>query len=214
MTRFEVSVSLVRPGFRLQVAFDRRARVLALQGASGGGKTTLLNVMAGLVAAQGRVAIGDEELLDTAAGVAVPPHRRRVGYVFQDARLLPHLSVAGNLRYGAVFAAKRPDAVERDAAIDLLGLRPLLRRRPATLSGGERMRVAIGRALLSRPRVLLMDEPLASVDEARRDVLLGMIEAVRDRTGMPIVYVSHNLAEVRRLADAVVTLEGGRVREA
>ena len=211
VTGFEVEVTLALPTFQLRASCARQARVLALQGPSGAGKSTLLNIVAGLVpAAQGRVAIGGAVLADSGRGVACPPHRRRVGYVFQEARLLPHLSVARNLRYGRWFAAEKPTAAEEAEIVELLGLHPVLRRRPGTLSGGERMRVAIGRALMSRPRVLLMDEPLAAVDEARRETLLRMIEAVRDRTGTPIVYVSHNQGEVRRLADTVIEVSAGR----
>ncbi len=141
----------------------------------------------------------------------LPPHRRRVGVVFQDARLLPHLSVRRNLAYGRFFARLTHDAAEFEAVTAMLGIAPLLDRRPAALSGGERQRVAIGRALLSRPRLLLMDEPLAALDEARKAEILPYIERLRDEAGVPVVYVSHSVAEVARLAGTIVVLEEGRV---
>ena len=151
-------------------------------------------------------------LVDTERGVFVPKHRRRIGYVFQDSRLFPHLSVRRNLLYGRWFA--RGDggaAADLASVVDLLGIGPLLERRPDSLSGGEKQRVAIGRALLAHPRLLLMDEPLASLDEARRAEILPYIERLRDEAGVPILYVSHSVAEVARLATTVVILTEGKV---
>ncbi len=185
--------------------------VIALFGRSGSGKTTLVNIIAGLLPPDaGVIRLDDQVLTDTAAGVAVPVERRRVGYVFQDARLFPHLTVEGNLRYGL----KRTAAVVKigfDEVLALLGLGALLPRRPHQLSGGERQRVALGRALLSQPRLLLMDEPLASLDLARRLEVLPYLEALRDRLRIPIVYVSHQFEEVLRLATHLVLLEAGKV---
>lgn len=159
-------------GFALQAQFACAPGLTALFGRSGAGKTTLVNAIAGLLTPQrARISINGRVLSDTQAGIHVPPHQRRIGYVFQDARLFPHLTVRNNLLYGRFFA-RRNDIITFDHVVDLLGIAHLLQRRPATLSGGEKQRVAIGRALLARPRLLLMDEPLASLDEARRAEIL------------------------------------------
>jgi len=184
--------------------------VVALFGRSGCGKTTLVNVIAGLlVAEQGRVALDDAVLLDTDQGIDVPPERRRIGYVFQDARLFPHLKVAANLRYAFKRAAVAP-FVGLDRVVDLLDLGPLLARHTHELSGGERQRVAIGRALLSQPSLLLLDEPLASLDASRREEVLPYLESLRDQLAIPMVYVSHNFDEVLRLATHLVLMESGK----
>lgn len=202
-------------GFSLDLAFEAPAGVTALFGRSGSGKTTVINAVAGLFRPdEGRIVADGVALLDTGAGLCLPPHRRRIGYVFQDARLFPHLTVRQNLLFGRWFAPAGPDVgpgagLERIVA--LLGIGPLLDRRPATLSGGERQRVAIGRAILSNPRLLLMDEPLAALDEARKGEILPYLERLRDELGLPIVYVSHSVAEVARLATTVVLMEAGRV---
>ncbi len=208
----EVEAYLPRDGFTLDVAFRTQARVAGLFGPSGSGKTTLLHVIAGLVQPQrGRVAIDGRVLLDTAARVRLPVHRRRVGYVFQDSRLFPHLSVRRNLLYGRWFAPRATRYGTLDEIVALLGIGHLLERRPGTLSGGERQRVAIGRALLASPRLLLMDEPLASLDEARKAEILPYLERLRDETATPIVYVSHSRDEVERLTREIVHLVNGRV---
>jgi molybdate transport system ATP-binding protein len=184
--------------------------IVTLFGRSGCGKSTLVNIIAGLLDAEhGRVALDEEVLLDTGLKIDVPPEGRRIGYVFQDARLFPHLSVAANLQY----AAKRARArryVSFDAVADLLDLGSLMDRRVHRLSGGERQRVAIGRALLSQPRLLLLDEPLASLDAARREEVLPYLESLRDQLAIPMVYVSHNFDEILRLATHIVLLESGR----
>ncbi len=186
-----------------------------LFGRSGAGKTTIAQGVAGLLRPDaGRIVLGGEVLLDTARGICLPPHRRRLGYVFQDARLFPHMSVRQNLDYGRRLSASPPDAAEAARIIDLLGIGALLDRRPGGLSGGERQRVALGRAILSGPRGLLMDEPLAALDEARKAEILPYIERLRDGFGLPILYVSHSVAEVARLADTVVLMEAGRVTAA
>jgi len=201
-----------RGDFALQARFEAGAGVTALFGPSGSGKTTLLDLVAGLERPDsGRIAIDGEALVDTSTGGWIPSHLRRIGYVFQDSRLFPHLSVQQNLDYGARFARRPGQAPQRQRVVELLGLGALLDRRPGTLSGGERQRVAIGRALLASPRLLLLDEPMASVDVARRAEILPYLARVREEAGIPIVYVSHTLAEVARLADAVVLLEAGRV---
>ncbi|MFZ5778778.1 MAG: molybdenum ABC transporter ATP-binding protein [Pseudomonadota bacterium] len=209
----EVDVDHARGDFRLSARFTAAPGLTALFGRSGSGKSTLVDIVAGLVRPdRGRVAIDGQVLVDTQDGVFVPRHRRRVGYVFQDSRLFPHLSVHRNLLYGRWFSRDSGGAVTSlKAVVQLLGIGHLLERRPASLSGGERQRVAIGRALLARPRVLLMDEPLASLDEARRAEILPFLERLRDEAGMPILYVSHSVAEVARLATTVVILSEGRV---
>jgi molybdate transport system ATP-binding protein len=207
-----VSVRHALGDFSLDVAFESSARVIALFGPSGSGKSTLLNVIAGLIRPQaGMVRVEGRVLTDTAAGTLVPPHRRRIGYVFQDTRLFPHLSVRRNLAYGQWFTPGGERYANPEEIVALLGLRPHLDRRPPTLSGGEKQRVAIGRALLASPRLLLMDEPLASLDAARKAETLPYIERLRDELAIPIVYVSHSRDEVDRLADEVVHLEAGRV---
>ncbi|MBO0766376.1 MAG: molybdenum ABC transporter ATP-binding protein [Hyphomicrobiaceae bacterium] len=201
--------------FRLDVKFEAEGGLIALFGRSGAGKTSVVNIIAGLVRAnRARIEIGGTLLVDTAAGVFVPSHRRRVGYVFQEGRLFPHLTVRQNLLYGRWFAGRRDGAGRGDdfeRVVDLLGMGHLIDRRPGRLSGGEKQRVAIGRALLADPRLLLMDEPLASLDEDRKAEILPYIERLRDASKVPIVYVSHAIAEVARLATTVVLIAGGKV---
>jgi molybdate transport system ATP-binding protein len=197
--------------FSLDLAFTGGAGVTALFGPSGSGKSSVIKVIAGL----SRLVAGHVRLdgLTLAEGTRVhlPPHRRRVGVVFQEARLFPHLSVRSNLNFGRLFTPKSERRIAEGPVIDTLGIGHLLDRHPATLSGGEQQRVAIGRALLSSPRLLLMDEPLAALDEARRLEILPLIEALRDEFAIPIIYVSHAVEEVARLAAKVVVLEAGRV---
>jgi molybdate transport system ATP-binding protein len=208
----EVDVEHRLGAFRLAVAFIAQDGVTALFGPSGSGKTTLVNIIAGLIRPErGRVAVGGTVLVDCAAGTWLPPHRRRIGYVFQDGRLFPHLTVRRNLLYGRLFTPRLERAASLEQVVELLGIGDLLQRRPASLSGGEKQRVAIGRALLADPRLLLMDEPLAGLDEARREEILPYLERLRDRARLPIVYVSHVAAEVERLASTVVRLEAGRL---
>lgn len=201
--------------FVLDVAFQSGPGVTGLFGASGSGKTSVVNVIAGLVRPDyGRVAVDGDVLLDTSRGLSVGKHRRRIGYVFQEARLFPHLTVRHNLMYGRWFARGRGSRDEVGRVVELLGIAPLLDRRPAHLSGGEKQRVAIGRALLSCPRLLLMDEPLAALDDQRKTEILPYIERLRDEARLPIVYVSHSVAEVVRLAANVIVLADGRVAAA
>jgi molybdate transport system ATP-binding protein len=209
----EVALRHRFPGFALDVAFDSpEAGVTALFGPSGCGKSTVLAAVAGLLRPEaGRVALDGAVLLDTARRVAVAPERRRCGVVFQDSRLFPHLSVEGNLRYGLRRAPRGAQGPGFDEVVGLLGIGGLLGRRPLGLSGGERQRVALGRALLARPRLLLMDEPLAALDAARRAEVLPFLARLRDAAGLPILYVTHALDEVDALADRLVLLEAGRV---
>ncbi|MEL6451804.1 MAG: molybdenum ABC transporter ATP-binding protein [Pseudomonadota bacterium] len=193
--------------FALDVAFDAGPGVTALFGRSGAGKTTIVNAVAGLLRPdRAEIRLGDT-IFDSPR-VHIPPHKRRIGYVFQDARLFPHLTVAQNLDYAARFGA-RPHG--RDGVIDLLGIAPLLARRPATLSGGEKQRVALGRALLSDPQLLLMDEPLAALDGPRKAEILPYLDRLKTDSAVPILYVSHAVDEVARLADHMVLLSDGRV---
>jgi len=199
--------------FDLRLAFDAPTPgVVALFGRSGCGKTTAVNIMAGLLRPdEGHVRVDDAVLVDTHARTDIPAERRRVGYVFQDARLFPHLSVLGNLRYGLKRAPSVSQPIPLEHVVSLLGLETLLRRRPHQLSGGERQRVALGRALLSQPRLLLLDEPLASLDAARREEVLPYLVTLRDKLSIPMVYVSHQFDEVIRLATHVVLLDAGQV---
>ncbi len=207
-----VAITHQRAGFTLDVSFDAPAGVTALFGRSGTGKTSVINAVAGLIRPDtGRITLHDRVLLDTAARIDLPPHQRRVGYVFQEARLFPHMTVRRNLTYGARNAGAGPGL---DEVCEMLGIADLLSRAPGGLSGGERQRVAIGRALLSRPRMLLLDEPLAALDAARKAEILPYLERLRDGTDLPILYVSHSVAEVARLATTVVVLEDGRVARA
>ena len=201
------------PGFRLDATLTAPTPgVIALFGRSGSGKSTLTNVIAGLLTPDvGTVTLDGEQLTDMRQGIVVPVERRRIGYVFQDARLFPHLSVAGNLRYGERRRRAASTVSGFDEVVALLGLTPLLQKKPRQLSGGERQRVSLGRALLSQPRLLLLDEPLASLDVARREEVLPYLVALRDRLSIPMVYVSHQFEEVLRLATHLVLLEGGRV---
>ncbi len=198
--------------FSLEATFTSEGGVTALFGRSGSGKTSIIRIIAGLIRPDhGRVSLDGTVLADSDSGVFVPRHRRRFGYVFQEARLFPHLSVRQNLNYGRWFAPAGERSESFDGVVDLLGIAALLDRRPAKLSGGEKQRVAIGRALLSSPRLLLMDEPLAALDEARKAEILPYIERLRDETRIPVIYVSHSIAEVARLANRVVVMRDGKV---
>jgi len=210
MLRVDVSKQLGE--FSLQASFASEGRVTGLFGVSGAGKTSLINMIAGLLRPdRGGIAIDAETLDDTAAGVHVPAHRRRIGYVFQDARLFPHLDVRQNLDYGRRMNRLADDHAQRARVTDLLDIGSLLNRRPGQLSGGERQRVALGRALLSKPRLLLLDEPLGSLDEERKVEILPYLVRLRDETGVPMVYVSHDAGEMRQLATSIVILKRGRV---
>jgi len=210
MLRVDVTKQLGE--FSLSASFISEGRVTGLFGASGAGKTSLINMIAGLLRPdRGSIAIDGETLDDTAAGLHVPPHRRRIGYVFQDARLFPHLDVRQNLDYGRRMNRLADDPASRARVTDLLDIGGLMDRRPGKLSGGERQRVALGRALLAQPRLLLLDEPLGSLDEERKVEILPYLVRLRDEAGIPMVYVSHDAAELRQLATQIVMLRHGRV---
>ena len=212
----EISTSFAGPlgGFSLDVAFKMPMRgITALFGPSGCGKTTTLRCMAGLQHLPGHFIVGEEVWQDSAKGVSVKTQGRPLGYVFQEASLFQHLTVRQNLLYGARRAGDAPtsDALDFDAIVELLGIGHLLERSPVALSGGERQRVAVGRALLSRPRILLMDEPLAALDRMTKEEILPYFERLHESLALPIVYVSHDIGEVARLADTMVLLAKGRV---
>lgn len=208
----EVEVQHRLGDFRLEAAFASTGRLTALFGPSGSGKSSLIRVIAGLIRPDaGRVVVDGEVLVDTARGLFLPRHRRRIGTVFQEGRLFPHLTVRRNLLFGRFFTPRADRYGDVAAVVERLGIAHLLARYPGSLSGGEKQRVAIGRALLASPRLLLMDEPLASLDEARKEEILPLVERLRDEVGVPIVYVSHSVAEVARLATTVVALTQGRV---
>lgn len=198
-------------GFDLDVTFEAPSGVTVLFGPSGSGKTSVLRAVAGLFAPDfAKIAHGSDVLIDTEHRVTVPPHRRRIGFIFQDDRLFPHMTVRQNLTYGARFASNGPSA-DTARIVDMLGLGDLLSRRPAALSGGEKQRVAIGRALLARPRLILADEPLASLDEPRKAEILPYFERLAREVETPILYVTHAVTELARLADQVVAMQAGRV---
>jgi molybdate transport system ATP-binding protein len=198
--------------FSLAASFTSEGRVTGLFGASGSGKTSLINTIAGLLRPdRGTIVIDGETVDDTAAGIHIPTWRRRIGYVFQDARLFPHLDIRQNLDYGRRMNGLTEDPAQHKRVVDLLDIGALLDRRPGKLSGGERQRVALGRALLSKPRLLLLDEPLGALDESRKLEILPYLVRLRDEAGVPMVYVSHDAAELRQLATQIVVLRRGQV---
>jgi len=200
--------------FAVNVSFTSDTAATALFGPSGAGKTSVINMIAGLLKPErGRIVLGDEVLFDSVTGINVPTWRRRVGYVFQEGRLFPHFSVKRNLDYGRWVSGHASNPRQLSHVIDLLNVGHLLDRRPGKLSGGERQRVAVGRALLMQPRLLLLDEPLASLDTARKHDILPYLERLRDEARVPLIYVSHNAAEIKRIASRVVRLDSGKVVE-
>jgi molybdate transport system ATP-binding protein len=210
MLRVDVAKQLGE--FSLEAAFESQGRVTGLFGASGSGKTSLVNMIAGLLRPdRGTISLDGEVLDDTATAIHLPAWRRHIGYVFQDARLFPHLDVAHNLDYGRRMNRLDDDPAQRARVTELLDIGHLLDRRPGKLSGGERQRVALGRALLSKPRLLLLDEPLGALDEGRRAEILPYLVRLRDEARIPMVYVSHDPAELRQLATQIVLLKDGRV---
>lgn len=198
--------------FRIDASFVCKSGATALFGPSGAGKTSVINMIAGLLTPDiGRIVLDGDVLFDHAAHIYVPVSQRRIGYVFQEGRLFPHLSVQGNLTYGRWMNSQPTDPAAFRHVVDLLDIGHLLARRPGKLSGGERQRIAVGRALLMQPRLLLLDEPLASLDDARKREILPYLERLRDEARVPLIYVSHSAPEVRRIATQVVRLEGGAV---
>ena len=205
---FSLHVRARRGDFDLNVAFDTDARALAVVGPSGAGKTTLLQGLAGLIATdEVRLIIGDTPVVDTAAGLAPPTHRRGVGYVFQDGRLFPHMTVGANVGFARPYAR---DPLSVADALRLVDMEGFEHRRPAGLSGGETRRVAIARALSARPRLLLLDEPFAGLDDARRQALIPYLLRLRDEVGVPMILVSHDDRDVSALAQSVMTIDQGR----
>jgi molybdate transport system ATP-binding protein len=199
--------------FALAIKFEAAGGATALFGPSGSGKTSLVNMIAGLVAPdRGRIALDDNVLFDSSSRIDVPAHRRRIGYVFQEGRLFPHMTVARNLDYGRRMSGVADDASERERIIAMLDIGALLTRRPGHLSGGERQRVAFGRALLMKPRLLLLDEPLASLDRARKLEILPYLARLRDEAKVPMIYVSHQAGEIQKLCSQVVRIEDGHVQ--
>ena len=212
MTMLAVDIAKRLGEFEIAARFEAAGGATALFGPSGSGKTSIVNMIAGLVTPdRGHIALDDTVLFDSAARIDVPTHRRRIGYVFQEGRLFPHLTVAQNLDYGRWMSGLSPDVPERDRVVAMLDIGNLLRRRPGKLSGGERQRVAIGRALLMKPRLLLLDEPLASLDRRRKLEILPYLARLRDEAKVPMIYVSHQAGEIQRLASQVVRIEDGRV---
>jgi molybdate transport system ATP-binding protein len=208
-----VAVEKQLGALKLAAQFQIAGGVTALFGPSGVGKTSLVNMIAGLLTPdRGSIVLDETILFDQAEAINVPPHRRRIGYVFQEGRLFPHLSVRQNLDYGRRMSGRPRDPAEFERIAALLGITHLLQRRPRMLSGGERQRVAIGRALLMQPRLLLLDEPLASLDAGHKGEILPYLLRLRDQAAIPMVYVSHIAAELRQIATTVVQLEEGRVR--
>ena len=198
--------------FTLAAKFEVAGGATALFGPSGAGKTSIANLIAGLLTPdRGRIALDGAVLFDAASRTDVPPHRRRVGYVFQEGRLFPHMSVRRNLDYGRWMSGLGRDEGEASRIVEMLDIAHLLDRRPGKLSGGERQRIAIGRALLMRPRLLLLDEPLASLDIGRKQEILPYLLRLRDDAKVPMLYVSHNAAEIARIATQVVRVEDGRI---
>jgi molybdate transport system ATP-binding protein len=210
-----VDVEKVLGEFAVNASFVSESGVTALFGPSGAGKTTIVNMIAGLLKPdRGKIAIDGEVVFDGAADLNIPAWRRRIGTVFQEGRLFPHLSVRHNLDYGRWMSGQPADAAAFAHAAELLDIGHLLDRRPGRLSGGERQRVAVGRALLMRPRLLLLDEPLASLDAARKQDILPYLVRLRDEAKVPMIYVSHDAGEVRQIASRVVRLDGGTVTAA
>jgi molybdate transport system ATP-binding protein len=199
--------------FNLAAKFETAAGATALFGPSGSGKTSLVNMIGGLLTPdRGRIALGEDVLFDSATRINVPAHRRRIGTVFQEGRLFPHMTVARNLDYGRWMSGLSDDPAEWQRIVTLLDIGGLLQRRPGRLSGGERQRIAIGRALLMKPRLLLLDEPLASLDRARKLEILPYLARLRDEAKVPMIYVSHLAGEIQRLCQQVVRIEDGRVQ--
>jgi len=208
--RYECALKHAYPGFELDLAFAGGPGVTVLFGPSGAGKSTVLNAFAGLTRpVSGHIRVGGTSLFDSQTGTHLPPHRRKMGVVFQEGRLFPHLNVAQNLRFGQAASEHDPEAEAH--LVGLLGITGVLAQRPGTLSGGERQRVAVARALLSRPRMLLMDEPLAALDGPRKDRILPYLDRLKAELELPILYVTHAVEEVARLADQVIVLDAGRI---
>ncbi|MBI5251405.1 MAG: molybdenum ABC transporter ATP-binding protein [Desulfomonile tiedjei] len=207
----DVSIRKKQGAFSINASFtDKGAGITAIFGRSGAGKTSVINMIAGLVRPdEGRISVNGKTFFDSRQGIDIPTHRRRFGYIFQDGRLFPHLSVKSNLTYGMKLVRPSERYVEFDQVVELLGIGHLLHRRPSKLSGGEKQRVAIGRSLLTSPQLLLMDEPLASLDEERKSEVLPFIGQLPTAFAVPILYVSHSVDEILSLADRAVIMDSG-----
>ena len=209
-----LDIRVARRHGSFQVDADFRAEntgITALFGPSGAGKTSVINMVAGLIRPdRGRIVIQDRVLFDSDRGIDLPPEKRTIGYIFQDGRLFPHLTVRGNLTYGMKLTPPNQRYIAFDQVVDLLGIKHLLDRRPAKLSGGEKQRVAIGRALLTSPRLLLMDEPLSSIDDGRKEDLMPFIAKLPQAFCIPILYVTHSIDEIERLSDNLVLMADGK----
>ncbi|MDR2883918.1 MAG: ATP-binding cassette domain-containing protein [Deferribacteraceae bacterium] len=204
-----LTVDIVKelPDITISAKMSLDMGITVLFGSSGAGKSTIINMLAGLIKpTKGSITLNEQVLFDSERGINLPPERRDVGYIFQDGRLFPHMTVRKNLQYGM-----KDKGADIDEIVSILGIEGLLDRRPNTLSGGEKQRVAIGRAILSSPKILLMDEPMASLDSARKEELISYIDKIPTLFNIPIVYVSHSLDEVNRLADCVATVKDGAV---
>ena len=208
----DIQVVRQQGSFQVDAAFQaQNAGITALFGLSGAGKTSVINMVAGLIRPdRGRIVVEDRVLFDSDRGIDQPPEKRSIGYIFQDGRLFPHLTVRGNLTYGRKLTSRSLRFIGLDQVVGLLGIEPLLDRRPAKLSGGEKQRVAIGRALLTSPRLLLMDEPLSSLDEPRKEEVLPFIGKLPRAFMIPILYVTHSVNEIQRLADTLVLMHAGK----
>jgi molybdate transport system ATP-binding protein len=210
---FEVSAAATLGEFNLDASFKSTSMVTALTGPSGSGKSSIVAVIAGLIQPKrGNIAVNGKTLFDSEANVNIPAHKRGMRVVFQESRLFPHFTVAQNLMFGRWLAGKKRDA-QFDEVVTLLGIEPLLSRRPRKLSGGERQRVAIGRALLAEPKALLLDEPLASLDAGRKNEIIPYLTRLVSNSKIPVLYVSHARDEIERLASTIVKIDGGRVME-
>lgn len=212
MSDLKLDVTIKFRDFALETKFQGDIRILAITGRSGIGKTSLLNAIAGLITpARGHIKLDHETLFDHEHGINIAPRHRRIGYVFQDARLFPHMTVSGNLDYAAYQARKRPAVMDRKRLVDLLGIAPLLHRYPDSLSGGEQQRVAIARALLSAPRLLLLDEPLSAIDSKRREMIRSMLIDLKQEIAVPMILVSHSAEDIAQLSDHELSLDHSAV---
>ena len=210
---FDVSIETQLGEFRLDASFKSESTVTALSGPSGSGKTSIVSAIAGLVRpSRGKIVVNGRTLFDSETRIDIPAHGRGVRVVFQESRLFPHFTVAQNLMFGRWLAGKKRDT-QFDEVVALLGIEPLLSRRPRKLSGGERQRIAIGRALLAEPQALLLDEPLASLDAGRKNEIIPYLTRLVSGAKLPILYVSHARDEIERLAQTIVKIDGGRVTE-
>ena len=208
----EFSAKLHRKNFDLDVNLELQKRVTGLFGPSGAGKSTLLSIIAGLIKPDiGRLIIDEECLFDSKAGVNIPIHQRRIGLIFQEGRLFPHLTVQHNLAYGFNLLEKQQQRFGLDQIVELLEIAHLLKQRPHQLSGGEKQRVAIGRALLSSPRLLLLDEPLASLDDRLKSQILPFLKRVAEEINIPMIYISHSMEEVQQITKNIVYIDNGKI---